>query len=565
VSQSSDDSPTGPIRGGAPSAAALPPPANPGHGPADPAPQRNVKRDLIAAALLVIGAVLPWNLSFGVGIPNSDMWIFVALGAVTLLSLIALALPVGRVRRVLNDPYWLLVLGFVGWNVWKTIQDGGTVNVPGGIGPGAWVGIAGSLLSVQPVVAGPAADGERPSGGLRVAQIIGYASIVGAALNTAFNLFWQVKFGLRTEPGVDFGKQNIAVIATATVYGLVSLAAVVVASRWLLKNTRASQLATSALGASVLLAGAVVWLLPVGREIDAFHGIAQNTSVAGVGFEGYLAWAAAAAIFAPRALPRRRGGKPGDENPWRVAVRQGLTLIIVWSLGTALLKLTAFAANVALNYPYSRYDSLTMTAFDVITAVLAIWLRRKLAGSPGSARLITWLAGLIVTFGIARVVVGVVLAPRFPVPPEGAWSNPVYGNDLAQQITSTFDVVLCGLALAILFAALTGRLTGRRRRRKATPAAHGRNARPAVPTAKPAAPAAPPPPPPSAAATSVIQLGGAGPGRQANAGAVPQLAGSGAPRIFRGDDSATRQISLRPPTGPAPKIYRPPQDPGQNG
>jgi len=36
-------------------------------------------------------------------------------------------------------------------------------------------------------------------------------------------------------------------------------------------------------------------------------------------------------------------------------------------------------------------------------------------------------------------------------------------------------------------------------------------------------------------------------------GATPQLAGS--PRIFRGDDSGTRQIPV-----PKPKIFRPPQD-----
>ena len=62
--------------------------------------------------------------------------------------------------------------------------------------------------------------------------------------------------------------------------------------------------------------------------------------------------------------------------------------------------------------------------------------------------------------GISRVVVGVVLAPRFQEPPNGGgWANPVYGNNLAQQITSTFDVALCGLALGILAAAI---ISGRR-------------------------------------------------------------------------------------------------------
>jgi hypothetical protein len=47
--------------------------------------------------------------------------------------------------------------------------------------------------------------------------------------------------------------------------------------------------------------------------------------------------------------------------------------------------------------------------------------------------------------------------------------------------------------------------------------------------------------PPSAAATTRIPA----------AGATPQLAGS--PRIFRGDDSATRQIPIQ-----KPRIFRPP-------
>src|SRR5262249_14772977 len=148
---------------------------------------------------------------------------------------------------------------------------------------------------------------------------------------------------------------------------------------------------------------------------------------------------------------------------------------------------TDLVVAVMLNYPYSRYDTMTLAAFDLATAVLAIWLRVNLANDSDSARLISSLCGLLVTLSISRVVVGVVLAPRFQEPPNGgAWTNPVYGNNLAQQITSTFDVVLCGLALGILAAAIvTGRLMGRRlrgQRRQKRRAAHNRAAkRPATP------------------------------------------------------------------------------------
>jgi succinate dehydrogenase/fumarate reductase cytochrome b subunit len=568
VSQSSDDALTGPIRGQAGLAGAQ---TNPGAPRAigDPVRRWNTVRDLTAGVLLIVALFLPWNLYFGIGIPDSRTTLFALLGAVTLLSLLSLAVTfvgpwkssgTGRLRLLLNVPYQLLVIAFIVFDVFQTIRSGGSVHVPGGVGPGAWLGVAGSLLAAQPVIAGsdaePAAGGHRFRKWRRSAQIMGYASIFGASLSTAFHLCWRVRYALHDAGGSSgFGKQNIAVIATAAVYGTVALAAVLVASTWLLRSTTASQLATIALGASTLVAGILVWGLPVGRDIDAFHGIAQNTSTAGVGYEGYLAWAAGAAVFAPPALFGYRNTAPDDESPWRAAARKGLLLIAVWCLGSVLMRITDLAVAVALNYPYSRYDTVTLAAFDLATGVLAIWLRVHLTNNSASARLTSSLCGLLFTLGISRVVVGVVLAPRFQEPPNGGgWTNPVYGNNLAQQITSTFDVALCGLALGILAAAIiSGRLTGRRapgqrgQRSRKRRAAHTRAAKgPAPATAVP----------PSAAATTRIPTG---PAREAPTAVLSRPAGS--PRIFRGsgaDDSATRQIQV--PQIPKPKIYRPPQD-----
>ncbi|OBI51076.1 hypothetical protein A5705_09675 [Mycobacterium sp. E787] len=550
MSQTGDDAPTGPIRGQLQS----PPP---GRRPAGEvrAPTRrwSIAGDLTAAALLVVALLLPWNLYFGMGIPGSNKPLLAVLFAVTLLSLVSIALAgswrsssarfnpglAARLRLALNLPYALLVLGFVAFDVFETVRFGGTVNVPGGVGPGAWLGIAGALLGARPVPA-PAADQD-----IRAVRIVGYASIVGAALSFGFNLFWRVRYALQG----DFGKQNVAVIATALVYGVVALAAVVVGSRWLLRSSRAARLATVALGVSTLVAGILVWLLPIGRDIDAFHGIAQNTSTAGVGFEGYLAWAAAAAIFAPAALPARRHPSATEENAWRAAARNGLLLIIVWCLGSMVMRITDLIVGVSLNYPFSRYDSVVLAAFDLATALLAVWLRINLGNDAVSGRLISALCGLVATLSITRVVVGVALAPRFEEPPNAPAPNPVYGNNLAQQITSTFDVVLCVLGLSILAAAIiTGRLSVRRRRRRR--AAHKRGAPPgsAAPTTRiPVGHAGAP----SAAATTRIPTHG----REAPTTAMPQLAGS--PRIFRGDDSATRQIPVH-----KPRIFRPPQGPG---
>jgi hypothetical protein len=557
VSQSSDEAPTGPIKGQAAAAGGQ---AHPEAASvtADPTRRWNLVRDLSAAVLLVIALFLPWNLYFGIGVPDSRAALFAVLGAVTLLSLLSIAVTyvgpgkssgAGRLRFVLNVPYQLLVIAFIVFDAFQTIRSGGTVHVPGGVGPGAWLGIAGALLCAQPVITGsdaePAAGGDRFSKWRRSAEVIGYASMFGASLSTAFNLWWRVRYALHPADGSSgFGKQNIAVIATAVVYGFVALAAVLVASRWLLRSTRASRLATIALGASTLVAGILVWCLPIGRDIDAFHGIAQNTSTAGVGYEGYLAWAAAAAVFAPRTLFGYRGAAPDDESPWRAAARKGLLLIAVWCVGSVLMRITDLVVGVMLNYPYSRYDTLTLAAFDLATAVLAIWLRVNLANDSVSARLVSSLCGLLVTLSVSRVVVGVVLAPRFQEPPNGGgWNNPVYGNNLAQQITSTFDVALCGLAVGILAAAIiANRLTSRRLRRQKGQKRRAARARAAK---RPATPV-----PPSAAATTRIPTG---PATQTPTAVLSRPAGS--PRIFRGDDSATRQIQI-----PKPKIYRPPQD-----
>lgn len=342
--------------------------------------RREVVRDLAAGALLIGALFFPWNLYFGFRIPDSSKTVFGLLLAVTSLSLASLAVTfAGRrsqLRLGLNVPYLLLVLAFVVFDAIQTIRLGGTVHVPGGVGPGGWLGITGALLSAQPALTGATTDEGSHSRWLRATQFLGYASMLGAALSTGFNLSWRVRYALEPAAGASgFGKQNLAVIDTAVVYGVVALAAVLVASRWLLRPTAAEALSTVALGGSTLIAGSIVWSLPIGREIDAFHGIAQNTSTAGVGYEGYLVWAAAAAMCAPLTLFRSPNAPPIDKAVWRAASRNGLLLIAVWCLGSVAMRLTDLVVAVLLNYPFSRYDSMALAAFDLATAVLAIWLR----------------------------------------------------------------------------------------------------------------------------------------------------------------------------------------------
>jgi hypothetical protein len=358
------------------------------------------------------------------------------------------------------------------------------------------------------------------------------------------------------------------VILTAVVYGVVALTAVLVASRWILRNTPASRFATLWLGFSTLVAGMLVWILPVGREIDAFHGIAQNTSTAGVGYEGYLAWAAAAALFVPLTLfssPQVRG----DREVWRGAIRKALTLIIIWCVGSVLMRLTDLAVAVMLNYPSFPYDSITLAAFDAATAGLALWLRVSLTSGALRSRLITALSAFVITLSLSRVFLGVVLAPRFE-PAPGATVNPVFGNNLAQQISSTFDVALCGLALCIFGAVIIGgrmrkpRRRVRRQRPPQSPAAGQPNqasnqasnqafnqasnqARPQVPI-----PTRPVGGPPSPSEASTTQFRAAHRDQHEAPTSVLSLP-SGSPRIFRSNETTgpVRPRHDRPPNSPS--------------
>jgi hypothetical protein len=499
VSETDNDAPTGPI--GRPPQNVATRPQRASAQDALPVPYRNparrwnLARDLTGVVLLLLALVFPWNLYFGLGIPDSDTALFELLLVLTALSLVAVAATyfglardnavlAGRLRLWLNIPYLLLVLGFVVFDAVQTVRYGGSVKVPGGLGPGAWLGIGGSLLCAQPVLTELAPDDSRFTKWLLAARVVGYASIVAAALSFVFVLYWRIRYALPAQAGTSgFGKQNVAVIVTAVVYGVVALVAVIVASSWIVRDGKPFRLVTVALGASTLIAGILVWILPGGREIDGFHGIAQNTSTAGVGFEGYAAWAAAAAIIAPLALLQAARKRPIDEGLWREAARKGLLLIIVWCAGSVVMRITDLFVAVNLHYPFSRYDSMALAAFDLFTAVVAIWLRLNLSNLSLPVRLVTSVCGLLIALAIARIVVGIVLAPRFAAPKRPAGVNSaVYGNNLAQQITSTFDVVLCGIAFGVLAAAL---VVGRRRLRMVQPPPHPQAQLPAGPTQRP--------------------------------------------------------------------------------
>jgi hypothetical protein len=295
-----------------------------------------------------------------------------------------------------------------------------------------------------------------------------------------FNLFWRVRYLFVTTGTV--GGRDVAVVITTLLYGGVAMVALVIGSAWLLQKTAAARLATTALGVSACVAGVLVWVAAVGRDVDAFHGIAENTSTAAVGYEGYLAWAAAAAIVAPTTLYAVFLVKPPTMAVYRGAALKCLTLIAFWTFAAAGLRVSDFLIALSLDLPRSLYDSFALMAFNVVTGCIAVWLQRQLAKGGLSSVVIAAFSGSLFVFTAAQLVIGVALAPRYADPTPRS-PDAIYGNDLAQQITSMFDVVICVLSLAILVAVvvtgpLAGYLVRRRGPRDATPAPVGPGAAP---------------------------------------------------------------------------------------
>ncbi|MGV0815938.1 hypothetical protein ABQF34_28645 [Mycolicibacterium boenickei] len=443
----------------------------------------NRVRDGLAVVLLTVALLLPWNLEFGLGVPGSAGSTFVMLAVVTLLAVAAALVPhlgpfrlgaqnsdVGRTSRIrlgLTAAYVVVVIGFVGYHLIQTVSNGGTGAVPPGIGPGMLLGVAGALLAGQPPITSITIEDNKFRRGYAVARVIGFLSIALATLSVAFNLYWRLRYLFVTQ--VDFGGHDAAVIVTTLLYGAEAMIALVIASRWLTERTGAARLATTAIGVSGAVAATLVWVAGIGRDIDAFHGIAQNTSTAAVGYEGYLAWAVAAAIVAPTTLYAVFLIKPPTIGAYRGAAQKCLTLIAFWAFAAAALRVVDFLIALSLDLPRALYDTVAMTVFNLVTALVARWLHRQLEQGLTSTTVAAAFSAVLFVFTVANVAIGVALAPRYA----GAAPAAIYGNNLAQQITSTFDVTVCVLSLLVLAVMVfTGPFAGylvRRETRSAKP------------------------------------------------------------------------------------------------
>ena len=468
----------------------------------------NVVRDGVAVALLVLALLLPWNLDFGLGVPGTDGSLVTVVAVVTLLAVVAALAPhvgpfrltstdqdvrrTSRIRLALGAAYVFVAIGFAVYQLSETWRAGGTGLVPPGIGPGLMLGLGGALLASQPPITSITLEDNGFRRWYAAARALGAVSIALATFAVAFNVYWRLRYLFVTNGA--FGGQDVAVIVTTLLYGAAAMSALVIASRWLIERTAAARLATTAVGLSGALAATLVWILPIGRDVDAFHGIAQNTSTAAVGYEGYLFWAAAAAIVAPTTLYAIFLIKPPTLGAYRSAAEKCLTLIAFWAFAAAALRIVDYLIAWSLDLHHALYDSVAMTVFNVITGLIARWLHRQLVRGEVVLTVIAAFSGLLFVFTVANLAIGVALAPRYAEQSPAA----VYGNNLAQQITSTFDVTVCLLSLAVLIAMMfTGPLAGYLIRRRvagtavaAAPPSPPETSTSAPPTlARPAAPA----------------------------------------------------------------------------
>lgn len=435
-----------------------------------PRPVRwNVARDASAAVLLVVALTVPWNVSFGLGLPNHTWWLYAVVVGATLLALVALAASNGgplsesesidKVRLGLTAPYLLVLLGFVGFAVYDFVVLSGGGTTPPGVGPGVLVGAAGACLTAQPVLTG-AADRPRFVGWFVFASRFASWAKFFVAVAVLLTLYLRVRDVVPNVFDSAVAWPSIVTVATALAYGAVAVAAVWIGLRWMQQEEMDAGLATIALGAATVVGSLLVWFMPLGRDVDAFHGIAQATSTAGVGYEGYLAWAVGAAIFAPAILWQTFSAQSVQANAWHEAARKCLLLIAVWCAGSAVLRIFDVIAELASGLPVSPSDTAALFVFDLVTAGFAFFLRANFATAAEHRAAVSRLSAVLFVLLVCRVAIGVGLARPIAYAAPQQSADAVYGNTLAHQLTSTFDVVLALLALAVLAAALI--LPGRR-------------------------------------------------------------------------------------------------------
>ncbi len=400
----------------------------------------DVGRDVFGGLALLTALVLPWNLSFGVGVAGSSAGMFVALIVVTVLSWSAIVVSLlardrapDRIRLWLNIPYLLFLAAMVLWDVLITVLLGSDGQIPPGVGPGAWLGAVGALCLAQPVLASRSVDDKPFRTWFGAARILGVVAIAFGVQSFVFNMYWRIRAVGSADAIEADGAQHFGYLAAALVYGGLSLAVVVIAAVWTIKNDRASRLAVVGLGVATLLTALVVWVSDIGLNIVPVQGAVNNTA-SGIGFQGYLAWCAAAAIFGPITLRNAFARRAVEGAVLRTALRHCLLLIAVWCAGMVAVRFVYLGLAMSSGQSLSLSVTTTMVAASLAAGATALWLRALLASGSAKGMLIAAVSGVLFLLMIARIAVDI--------------------TQSAQHITATFNVALALLSLIVAAAVL---------------------------------------------------------------------------------------------------------------
>ncbi|WP_019973476.1 hypothetical protein [Mycobacterium sp. 141] len=407
---------------------------------AHPSRTWDVGRDAVGGVALLIALFLPWNLSFGFGVAGSGAGVFIALLAVTVVSWAAIVVGLmsrdgtpDRIRLWLNVPYLLFVAVMVLWDVLITVLLGSGGQVPPGVGPGAWIGVAGALCLAQPVLASRSVDDKPFRSWFGAARILGVVAVAFGVQSFVFNMYWRVR-AVGSADAVDAdGAQHAGYLTAALVYGTLSLAVVVIAARWAIRNDHPSRLAVVGLGVATILTAFAVWVSDRGLNIVPVQGAVNNTA-SGIGFQGYLLWCAAAAIFGPITMRNAIARRGVEGVVLRTALRHCLLLIAVWCGGMIAVRFAYLGLALTSGQSLSISVTATMVTANLAAGTTALWLRTLLASGSANGIRIAVVSGALFLLMIVRIAVDI--------------------SQSAQHITATFNVTLALLSLVVAVAVL---------------------------------------------------------------------------------------------------------------
>ena len=351
---------------------------------------------------------------------------------------------------------------------------------------------AGGVAGDRRFAVGRAARDRRDGERCRSARIIGYASMVVASLSTAFNLCWRVRLRVAGRRRSGFrqtehrGHRDGGGIRRGGVGRGPRRVQVAAAQQQGVQGSRPSRS-----GPRRWSPGSWSGCFP--SAATSTHSTASHRTPRRPASGTRVTWPGPRRGDLRAAAPSHGYRSTDARSPWRAAARKALLLIAVWCLGSVLMRITDLAVAVTSELPVlalRHHDAWPRSIWPPgcsRSGFGSTWPTRR-----SRARVTTSLCGLLCALSHFACDRGRRAGTPVPGAPNGGgWTNPVYGNDLAQQITSTFDVALCGLALGILAAAV---ISGRPRP----------DNRESVAPRTPVPPSRPPPVPPSAAATTRI-------------------------------------------------------------